>query len=198
MEFYDENENIVRYDQLEVQEQIDANEFIKEDDIVLELGARWGGVSVTINKKLKNKQNHVAVEPDRVVWEALEKNRKNHNCEFIIIKGAISKKPLKIDKSDKRWNGLATFTKGTSFMKSDIESFELPKLKFNVLVADCEGFMETFYDENKEIFKDFRLIMIEKDRPEECDYPYLFREFEKLGFTETRDSGDHKIFHKSA
>tara|TARA_R110000803_G_C11843487_1_gene304904 strand:- start:64 stop:675 length:612 start_codon:yes stop_codon:yes gene_type:complete len=193
--FYDEDNNIVRYDQLEVQEQLDAKEFIKEDDIVIELGARWGGVSVIINSILKNKKNHVAVEPDKVVWDALEKNRDNHNCEFIIIKGAISNKPLKIDKSDKRWNGLATFTKGTSIHKSDVKSYDLPDLKYNVLVSDCEGFLETFYDENKDIFKGLRLILLEKDRPEECDYPYLYREFKKLGFTETRDSGDHKVFH---
>ncbi len=43
-------------------------------------------------------------------------------------------------------------------------------LKFNVLVADCEGFLETFLDENPTIYDNIRLIIFEADRPDKCDY----------------------------
>ena len=195
MECYDENNELIPYNIWEKQEQIDANEFVKEDVVVLELGARWGGVSCVINKKLKNQENHLAVEPDQIVWESLEKNRDRHNCKFKILKGTISKKPLKIDKSDKRWNGLATFTKGTNHKNSNIIIHSIPDMSFNVLIADCEGFLETFYDENKEFFKTLRLIMFEKDRENECDYNYLIKEFNKLGFKEIK-SGFHSVFRK--
>ena len=68
-------------------------------------------------------------------------------------------------------------------------------MPFNVLVADCEGFLETFYNENKEWFKSLRLILFEKDRPQACDYDYLVSEFIKLGFKPVRDSF-HSVFIK--
>ena len=43
-------------------------------------------------------------------------------------------------------------------------------LKFNVLVADCEGFLEVFFEENPNIFNDLRLIIFEADYCEKCNY----------------------------
>lgn len=42
-------------DKIEKPEQDLANKYILENDVVLELGARYGSVSCTINNKLKNK-----------------------------------------------------------------------------------------------------------------------------------------------
>ena len=95
-----------RFDQLvdilnlEVQEQYLANKYILEDDVVLELGARYGSVSCIINSKLKNKYNQVVVEPDYRVWDALEKNKKVNNCEFNIVKGFISNQKLYLTNLD--------------------------------------------------------------------------------------------------
>ena len=52
-----------------------AKEYIKKDDVVLELGARYGSVFCVINSKLSNKNNQVSIEPDSRVWDALEKNK---------------------------------------------------------------------------------------------------------------------------
>ena len=74
MKIYNEFNERVDY-RLEKQEQNLAKKYIKENDIVLELGARYGSVSCVINSKLSNKNNQVSVEPDSIVWEALEKNK---------------------------------------------------------------------------------------------------------------------------
>jgi hypothetical protein len=50
--------------------------YIKPTDIVLEIGARYGIVSNTINLLLNNKKNHVVVEPDLEVIPALKKIKK--------------------------------------------------------------------------------------------------------------------------
>ena len=71
MNCFDEHGQYIPYESIEVQEQHDANYYIRPDDKVLEIGARYGGVSITINKILKNKRDHVAVEPDSTVWESL-------------------------------------------------------------------------------------------------------------------------------
>jgi len=92
--------NLVNIEHIEKVEQDLANKYILEDDIVLELGARYGSVSCTINSKLKNKYNQVVVEPDERVWNALEKNKNSNNCEFNIVKGFISNKKLDLTNLD--------------------------------------------------------------------------------------------------
>lgn len=180
MNCFDEHGQYIPYERIEVQEQHDANYYIRPDDKVLEIGARYGGVSITINKILKNKRNHVAVEPDSTVWEALEKNRDRHWCEFQICKGAISERPLKIN--DGGYEGFGNYTSQEN--DGNIELFKISdfNIDFNVLVVDCEGAFENFYNENKDFFKGLRLILYEKDRPEVCDYDKLEKEFIDMGF----------------
>ena len=55
---------------------------------------------------------------------------------------------------------------------------------FNVLVADCEGFLEIFLDENPEILNNLRLFLFEADRPDKCDYLKIRNNLTSLGFTE--------------
>jgi FkbM family methyltransferase len=180
MNCFDEHGQYVPYERIEVQEQHDANYYIRPDDKVLEIGARYGGVSITINKILKNKRDHVAVEPDSTVWESLEKNRDRHWCEFQICKGAISERPLKIN--DGGYEGFGNYTSEEN--DGNIELFKISdfNIDFNVLVVDCEGAFENFYNENKDFFKNLRLILYERDRKEHCDYDYLEKEFLKMGF----------------
>ena len=87
MNIVDQYGNLVDIQHIENIEQDLANMYILEDDTVLELGARYGSVSCTINSKLNNKNNQVVVEPDERVWDALEKNKSSNNCEFNIVKG---------------------------------------------------------------------------------------------------------------
>ncbi len=189
-----EDGGIINYGNIEQQEQIDARAFLLPDDVVLELGGRWGGVSIIINHQLKDQTQHVVVEPDRRVWNVLDKNRLKHRSKFKIVKGAISNKKLSLDTSDTKYYGLASFTEKNE--NGDVPIYPLSDFdyNFNVLVADCEGFLETFYDENKELFKNLRLILFEKDRSDFCDYDRLKNEFKQLGFIEYRDNGEHCVF----
>ena len=43
-------------------------------------------------------------------------------------------------------------------------------IKFNVLVADCEGFLETFLNENPVLYTQLHKIIFECDRADICDY----------------------------
>lgn len=189
--FVNENNQKVDYRKFESVEIHLAIKYIKGDDYVLELGARYGGVSCAINSKLKNKTHQYSVEPDYRVWNALETNKKNNNCKFNIIKGTISNEPMKIIQNTRKFkdnNDWATYTESASGYSSQrIENYSLPDKPFNVLVADCEGFLETFYNENKQLFDQLRCIIIEKDRPDYCNYELLENEFLNMGF---------KISHK--
>jgi len=166
--------NKIDTENIEKCEQDLTNEYILENDIVLELGARYGSVSCTINSKLNNKYNHVAVEPDDRVWDALEKNKKNNNCDFNIVKGFISNKKLDLTNLDCWYGGYgATFIENNDTKIPSYSLDEIMKqynLNFNVLVADCEGFLEVFFDENPNFYDNLRLIIFEADYPDKCNY----------------------------
>jgi len=183
MEIYNERGELVNYKIYEKKEVELVSKYIKPNDRVLELGARYGGVSITTNKILDNKEEHYVVEPDERVWNCLEENKKWHNCHFKIIKGTISKEHQKIITDSRRFGDNNDWAAYTLIDKtSSIPKHNLPNCNFNVLIADCEGFLQTFYNENKDIFPKLRLIIFEKDRPEYCDYEYLMKEFINLGF----------------
>jgi len=127
MKFYDENGKIIDNKAIKFPEQILVQKYILENDIVLELGARYGTVSCSINKKLNNKSNRISVEPDKRVWSALELNKIKNNCNFNTIKGFISKKRLGLTNLS---SGLGAY--GSTFIEDEtsiISSFSLDEIK---------------------------------------------------------------------
>ena len=167
--FVDENNKIIDINSIEKDEQDDAEKYILSDCVVLELGARYGTVSAIINRKINNPFNHVVVEPDKIVWSALEKNKMATNSRFHIIKGFISNKKLTLE-----GNGYGATQKEDD--ASTIPSYTLTEiesqfnLKFNTLVADCEGCLESFLDENPSLYRDLKLILMEEDQVVKCNY----------------------------
>lgn len=186
MKIYDQNDKLVNIKKLERTEQDLAKKYIKKDDVVLELGARYGSVSCIINSKLSNKYNQVSVEPDCRVWEALEKNKKNNHCEFNIVKGFIGNKKMDLANLNEYHGGY-----GSTFIynkNSDIPSYTLDEIKekynlnFNVLVADCEGYLEVFFDENPNLYDELKLIIFEADYKKKCNYKKIRKSLKKHKF----------------
>lgn len=194
MRFFNENNIKIDNYQMEAEEQYLVLKYIKEDDVVLELGARYGTVSCAINSKLNDKTKQVSVEPDDRVWEALENNKKNNNCHFNIVKGFISNNKLGLINKEVCYNGYGSSSVVDE--TSTIESFTLNdiimkyNLQFNVLVADCEGFLETFVDENPTFFERLRMCIFEADYPENCNYPKIREYLESLNFKKIK--GDYQ------
>jgi FkbM family methyltransferase len=191
---------VVDIQNLEAEEQRLANEYILENDVVLELGARFGSVSCIINSKLHNKQNQVVVEPDDRVWDALEMNKLRNGCDFNIVKGFISRKKLNLTNLDCYYGGY-----GSTFIDDEqttIPSYSLEQicetynLNFNVLVADCEGYLETFLDENPSLYDTLRMIIFEADYPTKCDYEKIRATLAKKGFNKILE-GHQNVWIKS-
>ena len=199
MKIYDQNNNLVSPG-MERTEQILAKQYIKKDDVVLELGARYGSVSCVINSQLSNKNNQVSVEPDSRVWDALENNAKINNCGFNIIKGFIGEKKMDLTNLNNYCGGY-----GSTFIyneNSKIQSYTLDEvkkkynLKFNVLVADCEGFLEVFFDENPNFYNDLRLIIFEADYPDKCNYNKIREALIKYNF-KAISTGHQNVYIKT-
>ena len=88
--YYNEKNELINHKELERDEQEQAYKYIEPNDVVLELGGRYGTVSAVINYKLENKKNHVVVEPDENIVPALIKNRDLNNSSYYILSKVIS------------------------------------------------------------------------------------------------------------
>jgi FkbM family methyltransferase len=185
MIFFDKDNNIIDTNRVEVEEQFLANKYVLPSDIVLELGARYGTISCIVNKKLNNKLNQVVVEPDSRVWESLEKNKKNNNSYFNIVKGFISQTKLGLTNLDTDYGTTSIVNEN-----SMIDCYTLQEVKekynikkFNVLIADCEGGLGLFLKENPTLYNDIRMIIFEADYPDKCDYDLIKNNLSLFGFT---------------
>lgn len=173
IKIYNEKNNLVDLKKYEHFEQSLAKQHILPSDKVLELGARYGSVSIIVNKILENKKNQVVVEPDERVWKSLELNKKINNCKFHIFKGIISNEKYSLKNKDLYEGYATTMTKDPN---SNIKITTVKKIKkkydidFNVLIVDCEGCFEIFLKENEDFVKNLRMIMYEADYPNKCDY----------------------------
>ena len=185
--FYDENNNKINHLEQERDEQLDAFVFLDKNSTVLELGARYGTVSCLINRILTNKENHVAVEPELGVIDALTKNRDSQECKFHIFNGVVSKKLVDIIPG-----GYGTMTiPNENIHESSIVSMTLDRLqekyslKFDVIVADCEGCICQFTEEND--MSQFKMILLEKDQCGICNYEKVETHLKNLGFLKIRE-----------
>jgi len=198
----DEYGSVINTNFFEAQEQQCAKDYILPNDVVLEIGGRYGTVSTVIQKNLANKKNHVVVEPDKTVITALKKNKGLHDSEFEIFQGIISdqKTSLVFEKAgystkimeskDKKHENSETIISLT--YQEFLKRYPLP---FNVLVVDCEGCFESVLKSIGEHIQHFRLILLEKDEPGLSDYKKVHSHLIGNGFECERD-GFHSVYSR--
>ncbi len=189
----------INHNLIEFPEQQLVNNHIKPDDVVLELGARYGTVSCAINKKLNNKLNQVSVEPDKRVWSALEENKENNECGFHIVKGFISDKKLSLTNLNDYIDGYAATyviddkSQYNHYTLDEIQS--MYNLEFNVLVADCEGYLGEFLKQNPKLYDTLTMFIFEADYTDKCDYEIIRDTLLKKDF-ECKLHGHQNVFIK--
>jgi FkbM family methyltransferase len=208
-------------DTYEKQERLDVEKYLPANAKVLEIGARFGVVSCTINHKLTDPTQHVVVEPDPRVWSTLKKNRDSTGCRFHIVEGALSSKPVtmltsvgrigagsifRIQGSDSGTrppvpavacttlrvpNGMCTPPAGVP----NVTYQEITDRYFvpDTLVVDCEGAFVEFFRDFPEMMDDAKLILIEWDAQEEANNQKYQRFILNKGFREIK-SGFHSVY----
>ena len=178
------NENGVQEDEIELIEKYLCWNFIEPNSCVLELGARYGSVSCIINKRISDNTKQVSVEPDSLVWDALERNITDNNCFITLHKGFVSK----TNHSLTRFGYATTSTRDatqTSIPSLSIEDLQIKhNLIFDTLVADCEGFLEVFFEEHPFMYSQIHTIIFEADYPQKCNYERIRSNLIKSGFKE--------------
>jgi len=196
--FYDANGDIIDTTTYETTEQWIADNFISPDAVVLELGGRLGVVASHVNKRLSNIRNHFVVEPDPIVFSQMYRNLLRHNCNPHVFNGVISSKPLYFQSA-----GLSSRTRD---LPCSCESFIVPNkslkqvieetgLHFDTLVADCEGCLEGFIDDNIDYLDNFKMITYEEDYGDECNYEKIKRILAEHHFVCIRPGG-HSVWER--
>jgi FkbM family methyltransferase len=195
--FVNEHGKRIPFETYEQFEQYLVQKWIKPTDIVLELGARCGVVSCTINSILAEKSAHVAVEPDPEALVALRKNKATFGGKFRVCGAAIGDTPLTMLADDE---GLGNYTVAAagaevppglhSFSVKNIprdEFFKKYALPFTALVMDCEGCAGRFLADNFHRFEDLEMVLFERDNVAMCDYDAMTKQLEGAGFTKADD-----------
>lgn len=183
LNLFDEKRNLINSSESEFPEQCLAYKYIEPNSTVLELGARYGSVSCIINKKLLNKYNQVSVEPDSTVWIALEENIKRNGCSVNIHKGFVSTKTRGLYPFG--YAATSFVDENSSILSVSVEDLEdYYDLKFDTLVADCEGFLEEFFDEHPQLYDQLNTVIFEADYPNKCNYEKIRTNLKEHGFQE--------------
>jgi len=196
--FYNEKNEKINHKVEEIDEQRQAFKYITSNDIVLELGGRYGSVSVVINKIVNNKNQHVVVDPDLNIIPALQKNRDLNNCSFTILPKFISNKNKKIV-----YNGYGTRVEDNieSITDNNESQISYNKFKeefpqnFNVLVADCEGCLYEFLEMMGNDFNNLTKVIYEADQPDICDYVKVKEKLINAGFIMKDNNSDFRFVY---
>jgi len=174
----------------EYEEQRMAVMYIKPDDIVLELGGNIGRNSCVIASLLKDSKNLVVFESFDTTAKQLQENRDINNLHFHIESCAISKsdlyqtgwdtKPVN-EISEANTMELARWTKVNTATWSDIKQ-KYASLRFDTLVADCEGALYYILRDEPTFLENFTTIIIENDFKNLHHKHYVDEEFKKFNF----------------
>jgi FkbM family methyltransferase len=146
----------------EYPEQIMATLFIPEDAKVLELGSNIGRNTLVIGSLLKTGKL-VTVECDPETCKVLAENIRLNGLDIPIENAALSKRKL-------FQQGWMTYVEGTEPAGSkpvatiSFEEIETKhNLKFDTIVADCEGALYYIFTDTPEILDGIRLLIMEND-----------------------------------
>jgi FkbM family methyltransferase len=152
---------------IELPEQLMSVRYIKPTDTVLELGANYGRNTCVISRLLNNDARIFTLETDGINASVLNNIKKANNFKFNIVNAGLSQKKLIQRGWDSRpieqgevvplnWTEVPTIT--WSYLQQ-----QAAPLKFNVLVADCEGALYHILKEEPDFFNGFERVIMEND-----------------------------------
>ena len=172
-----------------------AIQYIKDDTIVLDVGANFGQLSVLLSKCKKNVEVY-SFEASKYIFEILKKNIQINNANvklFHNLVGNESKQELFIKKlSISKFN-----TYGSNMIEKteikDKNSFNIEKInsiriddipfekKISLMKIDVQGYdLEVLKGSKKTIMKQQMPIIFEYEEDFARDFNYTFKSFEKF------------------
>lgn len=192
--FRDEKGNKIDHKSSERSEQEAIVRHIKSDDVVLELGPRYGTTSALI---LDLAKDAVLIEPDETILMALVDNlRRAGHDDVKIFSGFLGDKDKFLShdsySSSIREEPCDLCTRVKHITMKELE--HNLQIKFNVIVADCEGCFPELVKTSD--LSHVKKILLETDMPLRADYTSMNAELQKLGF-ELLEDGFHQCWVKT-
>ena len=175
----------------EFPEQLMAAKYILETDTVLEIGANIGRNTCVIASLLNDDTRFVTLECCQEYVKQLQINRDQNNFNFHIEASALSKVSLMQKGWDTFLSGDGAIPEG--YMKVNTIIFselqEKYQLKYNVLVADCEGALYQILKDEPDMLKDIETVIIEND----------FHDLEHKKFVDSKfeENGLHPVYSQA-
>lgn len=156
-----------------------VKKFLPPHSTVLELGSRYGLTSCHVANKQGNSGKLVAVEPDPTVALANSINARARKCTYHFEKGAVGNTQLEYHATPNRRDWRAQYgatTKPAGSPKDTEETVVTPvkmltleglekkhNLKFDAVIADCEGCFLQVVKENPGFLNQIHTLIIEMD-----------------------------------
>jgi len=164
----------------EVPEQQMIFKYINSNSKILEFGPNIGRSSLIANYKLKDKTQHLCIETIKDSCDRLEVNRDLNNMKFQIFNGAISNYPL----YQRGWKTQIAPSKGYTKVNTKPLNYVLEKykIKFNTIIADCEGCLVPILKDNETFLNNINLIILEHDFNNEEDINIFNNLMKKYNF----------------
>lgn len=203
-----------------------VRQYIRPNDVVLEVGARFGTTTCTIAAQQQNSGLLVAVEPDASVWHLLARNVNSHFCSGWILRGVVSNEGHVV--SPQSYGTRAHKSRPeVAEAKSAFVTFEQLQeaisSRFTALLIDCEGCIDNLFagSDNQtvpnttvlgQMLRDVRTIILEADmgrNAPDCyadcvDYSAWINRFEGLGYRKVHQEVDpsywfiaHYVFQRA-
>jgi FkbM family methyltransferase len=149
-------------------------DLLKQNDLVLDLGAGVGDFSILASNKVGDKGKVIAIEPNPKDFEILKSNIKRNSCKNII--------PLNLGVGNQPAEKEITFWGRRFSCKIDILENVFDRLniqdKLNFVKMDIEGFETDVVTKSIEIIKEANVISVEchgtKDKLDELLLPHGF------------------------
>jgi FkbM family methyltransferase len=165
---------------IEINSRAMVNKYVPDNATVLEVGARFGTVSCEIAKKLQQSGRQVSIDADPIVWDALEKNRVKHGCNFNSVHGLLAKQDGLLMEDH-----FGTFAASKDAFESSYASGRENKfitvphqtlddiqrqhsLKFDTANMDCEGCAPFIFKDFPELKHQLKLLILESHNDEEA------------------------------
>ena len=176
---------------------------VTPSDVVLEVGARYGTTSCELAAAMNNTGALISVEPDHVVWAAMEFNKMSHRCRGYSVLGVLGDEDVWMagykdeekmgDGERKSYNkrsnnedrGGGEMVRIRHFTWDYVE--ERTRLRVNTVVIDCEGCWVEFIDKHEDRFRNqIEKIVLENDHDNETVTMMGIGKLKSWGFKEDK------------
>jgi FkbM family methyltransferase len=132
-------------------------DLLKENDLVIDLGATIGDFSILAAKKVGREGKVIAIEPDFYTYEILKSNIQKNNCQNIIpLNLGIGSEP---GETEITFEG-RTYTCKLNTLENILRDLNITD-KINFIKMDIEGMEAEVVSKNIQAFKEVNVISLE-------------------------------------